>query len=86
MQLPSMPTPSRKRFLGAEQRLALQLLAGIPFGVTQASMFVNGITRKTLVSLIPAGLATTERENLKAGQTIGRITITDAGRRALEAY
>jgi hypothetical protein len=35
---------------------------------------------------IHAGLATAEREKLKAGQSIGRIRITEAGRRALEGY
>ena len=82
-----MPILPRRRFLGAQQRHALQLLAGIPFGATEATMFANAITRKTLVSLIRAGLATAQRENLKAGSlSIGRIRITEAGRRALEGY
>ncbi len=75
----------RKRYLSAEQRRALQLLAGIPFGVTDTAMFVNGFHRRTLANLIRAGLATVQRENLKAGsQSIGRVRITEAGRRALE--
>jgi hypothetical protein len=44
-----MPVPPRKRYLGPEQRLALQLLAGIPFGTTETAMFVNGFARQTLV-------------------------------------
>ena len=79
-----MPVPSRRRHLGTRQRRALLLLAGIPFGATEVAISANGITRQTLVSLIRAGLATTEREIKASGQTIGRIRITEAGRRALE--
>jgi hypothetical protein len=80
-----MPAPPRKRHLGAQQRLALQLLAGTPFGATEATMFVNGFTRQMLARLISAGLATTRREVNKAGgQTVGRVRITEAGRQALE--
>jgi hypothetical protein len=75
-----VPAPPRKRLLGAEQRLALQLLAGIPFGAIEASMFANGIARKTVVSLIRAGLATTRRDIKAGGQTIGRVRITKARR------
>jgi hypothetical protein len=78
-----MPAPPRKRPLGQEQRRALQLLAGIPFGANDAAISANGIARQTLVSLIRAGLATTEREVSPGGQTIGRVRITEAGRRAI---
>jgi hypothetical protein len=81
-----MPVPPRKRSLGPDQRRALQLLAGIPFGLTDAAISANGIPRQTLVRLIRAGLATTEREVKPGGQTIGRVRITEAGRRALEGY
>jgi hypothetical protein len=81
-----MPGPPRKGHLGAEQRRALQLLAGTPFGATEATMFVNGVKRQTLVRLIRAGLARTEREIKAGGQTIGRVRITEAGRRTLEGY
>jgi hypothetical protein len=81
-----MPALLRKHRLGAQQRLALQLVAGVPFGATEASMFFNGFKRQTLVRLVHTGLATIERENLKAGQSLGRVRITDAGRRALEGY
>jgi hypothetical protein len=84
IELPQMPTPPRKRPLGSEERRALLLLAGIPFGATDAAISANGITRQTLVRLIRAGLVTTEREIKAAGQTIGRVRITEAGRRALE--
>jgi hypothetical protein len=79
-----MPAPTRKRALGQEQRRALQLLACTPFGVTESAMFLNGFERQTLVRLIRAGLVTTEREIKAGGQTVGRIRITEAGRRALE--
>jgi hypothetical protein len=85
LSLREMPAPPRKHRLGAQQRLALQFLAGSPFGATDAAMLVNGFHRHTLVRLIRAGLATTERE-IKAGQSIGRIRITEAGRRAIEGY
>jgi hypothetical protein len=82
-----MPAPPRKRHLGAEQRRALQLLASSPFGASEAMMFANGFTRRMLARLIRTGLATTQRENLKAGsQSIGRVRITEAGRRVLEGY
>jgi hypothetical protein len=86
VELPQMPAPPRKRLLGAQQRRALQLLAGTPFGVTAATMSVHGFTRQTLVRLIRAGLATTQREIKAGGQTIGRVKITEAGRRALEGH
>jgi hypothetical protein len=78
-----MSVLTRKRYLGPEQRLALQLLAGIPFGATEAAMSANGFARKTLARLIRAGLATIQREKA-GGQLVGRVRITEAGRRALE--
>jgi hypothetical protein len=77
---------SSKISLGAQQRLALQFLAGSPFGATEAAMFVNGFKRQTLLRLIRAGLATTRRDIEAGGQTVGRMRITEAGRRALEGY
>jgi hypothetical protein len=78
-----MPGLPRKRHLSAEQRRALQLLADIPFGINDTAMLLNGFARDTIARLVRAGLATTERE-LKAGQSIGRVRITEAGRQALE--
>jgi hypothetical protein len=80
-----MAAPPRKRYLGAEQRRALQLLAGTPFGATEATMSASGFARKTLASLIRAGLATVQHERA-GGQIVGRVRITEAGRRALEGY
>jgi hypothetical protein len=78
-----MPAIPQKRHLGAQQRRALRLLAGTPFGAAEATMFVNGFTRKILVGLMRAGLVTTQREIKAGGQTIGRVRITEAGRRAI---
>jgi hypothetical protein len=84
VELPWMPAPPRKRYLGAQQRRALQLLAGSPFGATEATMLDAGFERRMLMGLVRVGLAV-RRENLKAGsQSVGRFRITDAGRRALE--
>jgi hypothetical protein len=80
-----MSAPPRKRPLGPQQRLALQLLAGSPFGATEATMIVHGFTRRALARLIHAGLATAEREKA-GGHLVGRVRITEAGRRALEGY
>jgi hypothetical protein len=73
----------RKRRLGGEQRRALRLLACSPFGVTEAVMHVQGFTRPMLAKLVRAGLATVQNETGKA-IAVGRIRITDAGRRWLE--
>ena len=85
-----MPTMShtitvrpRKRRLGGEQSRALRLLACGPFGVTEAVMHVHGFTRPMLAKLVRAGLATVQSETGKA-IAVGRIRITDAGRRWLE--
>jgi hypothetical protein len=81
-----MPAPPRKRLLGAQQRLALQFLAGTPFGATETALFVNGFKRPMLVRLLRAGLITAQREINAGGQAVGRVRITEAGRRALEGY
>jgi len=82
-----MEEPPRKRHLGTEQRRALQLLAGSPFGATEAVMLAHGFTRRILAGLVRAGLATARGKTAKAGDneiTVGRVRITDAGRRAIE--
>jgi hypothetical protein len=87
---PAIPTmsytitvTSRKRRLGGEQSRALRLLACNPLGATEAVMHVHGFTRQMLAKLVRAGLATVQSETGKA-IAVGRITITDAGRRALK--
>jgi hypothetical protein len=81
-----MPVTPRKRHLGAEHRQVLLLLRGIPFDATDAAVSANGITRETLLSLIRAGLVTTQREVKAGGQTLGRVRIAEAGRRVLDGY
>jgi hypothetical protein len=78
--------PARKRRVNPEQRRALQLLACSPFGAAEAIMLTHGFTRRTLAGLVRAGLATTaQRETVKAdGQSVGRVRITEAGRRVIE--
>ncbi len=79
-----MAEPPRKRHLGAEQRRALRLLASSPFGVSKAVMVANGFKGQMLSELIRAGLATAQREIKAGSQSVGRVRITEAGRRALE--
>jgi hypothetical protein len=62
-----------------------KLLARTPFGATEATMSASGFARKTLAGLIRAGLATVQHEKAD-GQTVGRVRITEAGRRAIEIY
>jgi hypothetical protein len=82
-----MAAPTRKRYLGSEQRRALQLLAGSPFGATEATMVGTGFKRRMLTGLIRAGLAILQCENIKPGdESLGRVRITETGRRALERY
>lgn len=82
---PRMRKPPRKHHLGAEQRRALLLLASSPFGVSKAGMSANGFTHRIVVGLIGAGFVTAQRENTKVtNQSVGRIRISDVGRRAIE--
>jgi hypothetical protein len=84
----AMATPPRKRHVGGEQRRALQVLASIPFGASEAVMLTHGFTRRTLADLVHAGLATAERSVAKAADkaiAAGRVRITGAGRKALGA-
>jgi hypothetical protein len=76
--------PARKRRVNLEQRRALQLIAGSPFGVSKAVMFANGFKGRMISGLIRTGLATAERETKAGSQPVGRVRITEAGRRALE--
>jgi hypothetical protein len=81
---PRMGESPRKHHLGAEQRRALQLIASSPFGVSKAVMFANGFKGRMISGLIRTGLATAERETKAGSQPLGRVRITEAGRRALE--
>ena len=77
----------RKPRLGAEPRRALEMLADAPRGCPAALLLTLGFKTKMVASLVHAKLATAHRETMRAhGYAIEviRITITDAGRRALE--
>ena len=77
----------RKRALNPVQRRALQLLASSPYGATEALMLAQGFTRRTLVGLVRAELATARHEIVKAGDKtidVVRVRITAAGRWAVE--
>jgi hypothetical protein len=48
-------------------------------------MLAQGFKRRTLADLVRAGLATAQRETVKADrQMIGRVRITEAARRVIE--
>ena len=77
----------RRRRLSAQRRHALQLLASSQSGITEVLLFAHGVTPHMLGRLLRSGLATIQRETIKSSDQaidIGRITITDAGRRILE--
>jgi hypothetical protein len=80
--------PPQKPHLSAEQRRALELLAGGPRGHTKATrLLADGFTVDMLADLVREGLATAQRETLRVGGRqvrVERYRITDAGRRAIE--
>jgi hypothetical protein len=73
--------------LSAEQRSALRLLAGDPHGATEELLVLaHGFNGDMIAGLVRTGLATAQREMMKAGgKTVEgvRIMITQAGRGAL---
>ena len=79
-------SPSRPR-LTAEQRQALELLASDPQGATEELLVLaHGFDGDMIAGLVHSGLATAQRENMKAGGRaieVVRIRITGAGRDAL---
>ena len=74
--------------LSAEQRHVLELLASDQRdGSREALVFIHQFDRDTIAGLVRTGLATTQRVILKAGDKVVevvRITITKAGRQAIE--
>jgi hypothetical protein len=82
-----MPTPPEQPALSAEQRRALKLLAKIPGGATEATLFAHGFWREMLAGLVLAGLATVTTKFVRAGgpvMKVDRYRITAAGRKAVE--
>ena len=76
-------SPHRNRRVKAEQRRALQLLACSPFGAAEAIMLTHGFTRGTLAGLVSAGFAMAQHDGDER-RFVGRIRITEAGRRVIE--
>jgi hypothetical protein len=77
-----------KSRLTPKARWALELLAVDRRGLTETLLRTYGFTLRMLAGLIRAGLATAQRQTVKAGgQAIKviRIRITEAGRRAIES-
>ena len=82
-----MPTPTEQPRLSAEQQRALKLLARIPGGATEATLFAHGFWREMLAGLVVTGLATVTTAFIRAGgpmMKVDRYRITAAGRRAIE--
>jgi hypothetical protein len=72
--------------LNAEQRQALELIAGGPGGCTKGRLLADGFTVDMLADLVREGLATTHRGTVRAGGRtirVERYRITDAGRREI---
>jgi len=74
--------------LTPERRRALKLLARSRHGVNEELLVhSHGFRRPTIVGLVSAGLAATEREVVKAGAKtieVVRVRITNAGREAIK--
>jgi hypothetical protein len=73
--------------LTANQRRALEMLAGSPHGCTEGTLRTHGFKVGLLTGLVSAGLATANPESVKAGgQTLSlvRFKITHAGLRAID--
>ena len=73
--------------LNAEQRQALELIAGRPGGCTKGRLLADGFTVDMLADLVREGFATAQRGTVRAGGRtirVERYRITDAGRRAIE--
>jgi hypothetical protein len=80
--------PPQKPHLSAEQRRALELLAGGPRGYSKARLLAEGFTADILADLVREGLATAQRETMRVGGRtirVERYRITEAGRWAIES-
>jgi hypothetical protein len=78
----------RKRRLSPKARRALELLASNPQGTTEALLLAHGFSRRMLAGFLRSGLATWNYQTVIAGGRrieVNYMTITDAGRRALDA-
>jgi hypothetical protein len=84
-------TTIRKRRLSPQPRRTLELLKLLessPHGATEALLVrAHGFDGDMVAGLVRAGLATAERESMKAGAKtveVVRLQITAAGRKAIE--
>jgi hypothetical protein len=74
--------------VSAEQRRALEMLAGSPNGCTESTLRTHGFKVGLLAGLVRAGFAFAKPEVVKAGErtlSFVRVVITDAGRGVLDA-
>jgi hypothetical protein len=82
------PLRKRRHLNPAHRRRALELLASSPHGATEKLLVVaHGFDSDMVANLVRTGLATEEREVMKAGGKpieVVRIKITEAGREAIE--
>jgi hypothetical protein len=72
--------------LTADQRRALEMLAGSPNCSTETTVRAHGFRVGLLTGLVRHGLANASPDSVKAGSrmlSVVRFKITDAGRRAL---
>jgi len=83
-----MATPPRKHRLSAEQRRALEMLAGNPHGVSDDLLVLaHGFDGGMIADLVHTGLATKHGETITAGGPpieVVRVRITEAGRKMIE--
>ncbi len=76
-----------KDHLSQNARRALELLTVDPRGLAEPLLLTYGFSRKMLAGLISMGLVTAQRQTVNvSGQAVEvtRVTITEAGRQALE--
>jgi hypothetical protein len=85
------PQSTRKRRLSPQPGRTLEmlrLLANSPHGATEALLVrVHGFDSDMVAGLVRTGLATAERETMKAGAKpveVVRLRITAAGQKAIE--
>jgi hypothetical protein len=77
-----------KSRLTPKARWALELIAVDRRGLTQSLLRTYGFTVRMLAGLIRAGLATAQRQTVKAGghaMKVTRVRITETGRRVIES-
>jgi hypothetical protein len=70
--------------LSKAERFALQILAGCPDGATSYALLINrGINGSTLYRLVELDLARAQRQELRHGDIVWRLWITEEGKAIL---